>query len=79
METVGSTTKKRSTTGCRVLIKSINSNLTRDIKLAAIESTGPELERMKSTGQWLRRIGKLSFLAGKKGKYGTRVKKTEST
>jgi hypothetical protein len=29
----------------------------------------------ESTGQWLRRIGKLSFLAGKKGKYGTRVEK----
>jgi predicted double-glycine peptidase len=33
----------------------------------------------ESTGQWLRRIGKLSFLAGKKGKFGTRVEKTEST
>ncbi len=48
MDMVGNTKKKRSTTGCRVLIKSINSNLTRDIKPAAIESTGPELERMKA-------------------------------
>ncbi len=48
MDMVGNTKKKRSSTGCRVLIKIIKSNLTRHIKPAAIERTGPELVRMKA-------------------------------